>query len=82
MGIFPYTKRKENMKAKFNIIYVPDTINGKKNIEKKSVCRSGVIDDKTRIFTTSNGELAFCYFDLDKNNYRTAKNKWTINLQV
>ena len=23
------------MKAKFNIIYVPDTINGKKNIEKK-----------------------------------------------
>lgn len=70
------------MKAKFNIIYVPDTINGKKNIEKKSVCRSGVIDDKTRIFTTSSGELAFCYFDLDKNNYRTAKNKWTINLQV
>jgi hypothetical protein len=69
------------MKAKFNIIYVPDTINGKKNIEKKSVCRSGVIDDKTRIFTTSSGELAFCYFDLDKNNYRTAKNKWTINLQ-
>ena len=70
------------MKAKFNIIYVPDTINGKKNIEKKSVCRSGVIDEKTRIFTTSSGELAFCYFDLDKNNYRTAKNKWTINLQV
>jgi hypothetical protein len=69
------------MKAKFNIIYVPDTINGKKNIEKKSVCRSGIIDDKTRIFTTSSGELAFCYFDLDKNNYRTAKNKWTINLQ-
>ena len=82
MGIFPYIKRKENMKVKFNIIYVPDTINGKKNIEKKSVCRSGVIDDKTRIFTTSNGELAFCYFDLEKNNYRTAKNKWTINLQV
>jgi hypothetical protein len=82
MGIFPYTKRKKNMKAKFNIIYVPDTINGKKNIEKKSVCRSGVIDDKTRIFTTSSGELAFCYFDLDKNDYRTAKNKWTINLQV
>jgi len=81
MGIFPYIKRKENMKAKFNIIYVPDTINGKKNIEKKSVCRSGVIDEKTRIFTTSSGELAFCYFDLDKNNYRTAKNKWTINLQ-
>jgi hypothetical protein len=72
----------ENKKAKFNIIYVPDTINGKKNIEKKSVCRSGVIDEKTRIFTTSSGELAFCYFDLDKNNYRTAKNKWTINLQV
>jgi hypothetical protein len=30
MGIFPYIKRKENMKAKFNIIYVPEKINGKK----------------------------------------------------
>ena len=69
------------MKAKFNIIYVPDTINGKKNIEKKSVCRLGMLDDKTKIFTTTSGELAICYFDLDRNNYRTAKNKWTINLQ-
>ena len=69
------------MKAKFNIIYVPDTINCKKNIEKKSVCRSGMLDEKSRVFTTTNGEIAFCYFDLDKNNYRTAKNKWTINLQ-
>jgi hypothetical protein len=60
------------MKAKFNIIYVPDTINGKKNIDKKSVCRSGMLDEKSKVF---------CYFDLDKNNYRTAKNKWTINLQ-
>lgn len=70
------------MKAKFNIIYVPDTINGKKNIEKKSVCRLGVLDEKSKIYTTTSGELAFCYFDLDRNNYRTAKNKWTINLQV
>ena len=69
------------MKAKFNIIYVPDTINGKKNIEKKSVCRSGLLDDKTKIFTTTKGEVAFCYFDVDRNNYRTAKNKWTINIR-
>ena len=53
----------------------------KKNIDKKSVCRSGMLDEKSKIFTTTNGEIAFCYFDLDKNNYRTAKNKWTINLQ-
>ena len=65
----------------YNIIYVPDTITGKKNIEKKSVCRSGMLDEKSKVFTTTSGELAFCYFDLDKNNYRTAKNKWTINLQ-
>ena len=69
------------MKAKFNIIYVPDTINGKKNIEKKSVCRSGLLDDKTKVFTTTKGEIAFCYFDVDRNNYRTAKNKWTINIR-
>jgi hypothetical protein len=40
-----------------------------------------MLDEKSRVFTTTNGEIAFCYFDLDKNNYRTAKNKWTINLQ-
>ena len=52
-----------------------------KNIEKKSVCRSGLLDDKTKIFTTTKGEIAFCYFDVDRNNYRTAKNKWTINIR-
>jgi len=40
-----------------------------------------MLDEKSRVFTTTSGEIAFCYFDLDKNNYRTAKNKWTINLQ-
>jgi hypothetical protein len=34
------------MKAQFNIIYVPEKINGKENIEKKSVCRSGMLDEK------------------------------------
>ena len=55
MGIFLYIKRKEDMKAKFNIIYVPDTINGKKNIEKKSVCRLGMLHEKSKIFTTTSG---------------------------
>jgi hypothetical protein len=40
-----------------------------------------MLDEKSKVFTTTSGELAFCYFDLDRNNYRTAKNKWTINLQ-
>ena len=69
------------MKAQFNIIYVPEKINGAENIEKKPVCRSGLLDDKTKIFTTTKGEIAFCYFDVDRNNYRTAKNKWTINIR-
>ena len=34
----------ENKKARFNIIYVPEKINGKENIDKKSVCRSGMLD--------------------------------------
>jgi len=59
----------------------PEKINGAENIEKKSVCRSGLLDDKTKIFTTTKGEIAFCYFDVDRNNYRTAKNKWTINIR-
>jgi hypothetical protein len=71
----------ENKKARFNIIYVPEKINGKENIDKKSVCRSGLLDDKTKVFTTTKGEIAVCYFDVDRNNYRTAKNKWTINIR-
>ena len=71
----------ENKKAQFNIIYVPEKINGVENTEKKSVCRSGLLDDKTKIFTTTKGEIAFCYFDVDRNNYITAKNKWTINIR-
>jgi len=71
----------ENKKAQFNIIYVPEKINGVENVEKKSVCRSGLLDDKTKVFTTTKGEIAFCYFDVDRNNYRTAKNKWTINIR-
>lgn len=67
------------MKAQFNIIYVPKKINGIENVEKKSVCRSGLLDNNTKTFTTKKGEIAFCYFDVDKSNYRIAKNKWTIN---
>jgi hypothetical protein len=66
-------------KPKFNIVYTPDNIDGKINTENKSVVRVGVLDDKSRLFTTTKGEIAFTYFDVDRNGYRTAKNKWTIN---
>ena len=69
----------DNKKLKFNIVYTPDNIDCKVNTEKKSVVRVGVLDDKSRLFTTTKGDIALTYFDLDKNGYRTAKNKWTIN---
>ena len=68
-----------NKKPKFNIVYTPDNIDGKVNTEKKSVVRVGVLDDKSKLFTTTKGDIALIYFDLDKNGYRTAKNQWTIN---
>ena len=64
---------------KFNIVYTPDNIDGKINTEKKSVVRVGVLDDKSKLFTTTKGDIALTYFDLDKNGYRTAKNQWIIN---
>ena len=67
------------MKAKFNIVYTPETINGKKNVDKKSVVRQGLLDVNTKLYTTTKGEMAFTYFDLEKSNYRTAKGQFTIN---
>jgi hypothetical protein len=60
--------------TQFVVSYIPDTINGEKNAETKTVRRSALFDDKSKVWTTTKGETVLTYFDLERNGYRTAKN--------
>jgi len=66
--------------TKFVVSYIPETINGKKNVEQKREFRSALFDDKSKVWTTAQGHTVLTYFDLDRNGYRCAKN-FTINLK-
>jgi hypothetical protein len=64
----------------FVVSFIPETINGEKNVEQKREFRSAKFDDKSKVWTTTKGETVLTYFDLDRNGYRCAKN-FTINLK-
>ena len=59
--------------TKFVVSYIPQTINGEKNTELKTVRRDALFDDKSKVWTTTKGETVLTYFDLERNGYRTAK---------
>jgi len=60
--------------TQFVISYIPETINGEKNTDIKTIRRSALFDDKSKGWTTTKGETVLTYFDLERNGYRTAKN--------
>jgi hypothetical protein len=64
----------------FVVSFIPETINGEKNVEQKREFRSAKFDDKSKVWNTTKGETVLTYFDLDRNGYRTAKN-FTITLK-
>ena len=66
--------------TQFVVSYIPDTINGEKNTDTKTIRRSALFDDKSKVWTTTKGETVLTYFDLERNGYRTAKN-FTITLK-
>ena len=70
--------REENMNidkdVKFVVSYIPEKINGQENTKTEVVRRTAIFDDKSRVFTTTKGETALVYFDVERNGYRTAKN--------
>jgi len=66
--------------TKFVVSFIPETINGEKNVKQKREFRSALFDDKSKVWTTSQGHTVLTYFDLDRNGYRTAK-QFTINLK-
>ena len=60
--------------TKFVVSYIPEKINGQENTKTEVVRRTAFFDDKSRVFTTTKGETALVYFDVERNGYRTAKN--------
>jgi len=60
--------------TQFVVSYIPDTINGEKNTDTKTIRRSALFDDESKVWTTTKGETVLTYFDLERNGYRTAKN--------
>jgi len=46
--------------------------------DKKTVSRLGKHDDKSRFFKSKSGRECYCYFDIEKDGYRTATDTWII----
>ena len=62
----------ENNKT-FNITYY-----AKKHA--KHITRTATWDDKCKFWTSSQGAKLMTYFDMDADNYRTAKGSWKVRL--
>ena len=48
------------------------------NKDKKHITRQAKWTDKCRFWTSKLGDSLITYFDMDKQEYRTAKTTWTI----
>ena len=46
--------------------------------DKMTVSRLGKHDEKSREFQSKSGRKCYCYFDVEKNGYRTATDTWII----
>ena len=50
------------------------------NKDKKHITRQGKWTDKCRYWTSKQGAKLMTYFDMDADNYRTAKGSWKVRL--
>ena len=48
------------------------------NKDKKHITRQGKWTDKCRYWTSKVGDSLITYFDMDKEQYRTAKGSWKV----
>ena len=54
------------------------TITYYSNKDKKHITRQGKWTDKCRYWTSQVGDSLITYFDMDKQQYRTAKGSWKV----
>ena len=50
------------------------------NKDKKHITRQAKWTDKCRFWTSKQGSKLMTYFDMDADNYRTAKGSWKVRL--
>ena len=50
------------------------------NKDKKHITRNAKWTDKCRFWTSKQGAKLMTYFDMDADNYRTAKGSWKVRL--
>ncbi len=76
IGYSPHNKyRRNNMEnnTQFKITYYS-------NKDKKHITRQAKWTDKCRFWTSKQGAKLMTYFDMDADNYRTAKGSWKVRL--
>jgi hypothetical protein len=74
IGYSPHNKyRRNNMEnnTQFKITYYS-------NKDKKHITRQAKWTDKCRFWTSKQGAKLMTYFDMDADNYRTAKGSWKV----
>ena len=54
------------------------TITYYSNKDKKHITRNGRWDEKCKFWTSKLGAKLITYFDMDKEQYRTAKGSWKV----
>ena len=56
------------------------TITYYSNKDKKHITRNATWTDQCRYWTSKVGDSLITYFDMDKEQYRTAKGSWKVRL--
>jgi hypothetical protein len=68
-----YRRNNMELNKQFTITYYS-------NKDKKHITRRGKWTDKCRYWTSKIGDSLITYFDMDADNYRTAKGSWKVRL--
>ena len=71
--IITYRRNNMELNKQFTITYYS-------NKDKKHITRKGKWTDKCRYWTSKVGDSLITYFDMDKEQYRTAKGSWKVRL--
>ena len=74
-----FNNERNNMNEPFKIdMYFNIRYYAKKH--SKTITRRGKWTDKCRYWTSKIGDSLITYFDMDKEQYRTAKGSWKVRL--
>jgi len=71
LPLITYRRNNMELNKQFTITYYS-------NKDKKHITRRGKWTDKCKYWTSKIGDSLITYFDMDKEQYRTAKDSWKV----